>query len=96
MSSYNKINGTYTSESNDLLTKILRNDWNFQGYVMTDWGGGSDLTAVFASVGAFALNSSTSLDAVLVVTLAPGTYTAQVSGVNNTGGLALVEVYEVP
>jgi len=45
MSSYNKINGTYASESNDLLTKILRNDWGFEGYVMTDWGGGSDVAA---------------------------------------------------
>jgi beta-glucosidase len=42
MSSYNKINGTYTSESHDLLTKILREDWDFRGFVMTDWGGGSD------------------------------------------------------
>ncbi len=43
MSSYNKINGTYTSESYDLLTKVLRDDWGFEGYVMTDWGGGSNV-----------------------------------------------------
>ena len=45
MSSYNKINGIYASESEDLLTKILRKDWGFHGYVMTDWGGGSDVIA---------------------------------------------------
>lgn len=38
MSSYNKINGEYTQQSEDLLSKVLREDWGYTGIVMTDWG----------------------------------------------------------
>jgi len=45
MSSYNKINGIYTSERRDLITGILKGEWGFKGFVMTDFMGGRDAIA---------------------------------------------------
>ena len=45
MCSYNQINGTFASENPWLLTDVLRGDWGFKGYVMSDWGAVNDRVA---------------------------------------------------
>ncbi len=45
MCSYNQINGTYASEHPWLLTDVLRGEWGFEGYVMSDWGAVNDRVA---------------------------------------------------
>ena len=67
-------------------------------FVNAGWSTSSDaaaITTASAQAGAFAFLAG-SADAAMIVTLAPGAYTAQVSGVGGTTGLALVEVYELP
>ena len=69
--------------------------YNGQGVLVLgndNWS--TDDLATMNLVGAFALTSG-SRDAALVATLSPGAYTAQVSGVNNTSGVAILEVYDV-
>jgi hypothetical protein len=67
-------------------TKIAEND---------NWGGAPELTEAGNSVGAFAVAGADSKDAILLLTLPAGTYSAQVSGPAG-GGAALVEIYEIP
>lgn len=42
MCAYNKLNGEYCSENHDLLTKVLRDDWGYEGFVVSDWGAVND------------------------------------------------------
>lgn len=44
MSAYNMVNGTYANENTHLLGDILRREWGFSGYVVTDWGADNDHT----------------------------------------------------
>ncbi len=62
----------------------------------TGWGGSPQIASVAALVGAFSWNDPASADSALLVTLAPGSYTAEINPSSGGGGLALVEVYAVP
>jgi hypothetical protein len=59
------------------------------------WGSSAALSAAFASAGAFSLPAG-SADAAMTATLSAGSYTLQLSGVNGSTGVGLVEVYVIP
>mgnify|MGYP003694677087 CR=1 FL=1 len=48
MCAYNKINGSYASEHRWLLTEVLREEWGFEGLVVSDWGAVHDRVAALA------------------------------------------------
>jgi beta-glucosidase len=48
MCSYNRINGTYACENKQLLTDILRKEWDFEGLVVTDWGAMNEVVQLSA------------------------------------------------
>ena len=51
MCSYNRVNGDYACENRYLLTDVLKKDWNFKGFVLSDWGGThSDIKASAAGL----------------------------------------------
>jgi YVTN family beta-propeller protein len=62
----------------------------------TVWGGYDSIVAASSLVGAFSWNDAGSADSAILVTLAPGAYTAVVSGASGDTGVALVEIYDVP
>ena len=81
----------------DPILRVIRSD-NVVVRENDNWESGNDAALIAdasSKTGAFALASG-SKDAVLLFNVPPGTYTALVTGANGTGGVALVEVYEVP
>lgn len=60
------------------------------------WAGDTSIATIASTIGAFPYASTTSLDSAVLITLAPGSYTAQASSVSGTAGTTIVEVYEVP
>jgi beta-glucosidase len=51
MSAYNRVNGTYAHEDPFLLQQVLRDEWGFDGAVISDWGGSNDVVAAAAAGG---------------------------------------------
>lgn len=76
MCAYNRVNGTYASEHRELLTTILREEWGFDGLVMTDWGAANDRAAgIAAGLDLEMPGSSKAFDAEVLAAIADGRLT---------------------
>ena len=90
MSSYNRVNGTYTSESRDLLTTLLREEWGFKGLVMTDWYGGHDAVAQLRAGNDLLMPGTLAQGEALLAALKTGALTTQQLDANVARVLELV------
>lgn len=77
------------------LTLFLNGTALFTNDNWSDFSDATGIVTVGSAVGAFSLDSSSS-DAAMLVTLAPGVYTARADSANTTSGIALIEIYLVP
>ena len=87
----------YVSSDTNVLQNpqlVITNSSGSQLAKISAWGGSATLINAFNSTGAFALNSNSN-DSAVLIQLQPGSYTAQVTGINGNTGTVLVEVYEV-
>ena len=91
MSSYNRINGTYASESHALLTDVLRHEWGFDGLVMSDWFGGSDAVAQLKAGNDLLMPGSKGQKKSLEAAISSGKINAHILDVNVARILRLVE-----
>lgn len=66
MASYNKINGTYATESRDYLTDVLRGEWGYDGMVVSDWGATHDRVKAVAAGCDLTMPAASSTDAEIV------------------------------
>ena len=74
MNSYNKLNGTYLCENKEILTDILRDEWGFDGYVMTDWGAMNDRVSALKAGCELEMPASSGItDAEIVAAVKDGT-----------------------
>lgn len=72
MASYNKINGTYATESRKYLTDVLRGEWGYDGMVVSDWGATHDRVKAVAAGCDLTMPSATSTDKEIVEAVKAG------------------------
>lgn len=94
MCSYNRINGVYSSDNPWLLQEVLRDEWGFQGLVMTDWGAMNDrVTALKAGLDLEMPSSHGETDKQIVAAVQDGSLSMEVLDLAVTRVLTMVNQY---